>query len=377
MSVTYISRSSNFVLYFVFYLSLRWRWAKHRAHQAAAIMVYLYKGSRGVWGALDMSNYRVKLTEQVMKLMERIVNGLIRQLVSMDDSQFGFVPGRGSTDVIVVRQLQEKYLAANKRLCMVFVDLEKAFDGVPWKVIWWALRKIGVEEWIVQLVQGMYANARSHVSVGEGYSKEFEGWCSRRLGTQPAALYHCAWSLVTWISLWGALRGPLCRWPYNHGWIVRWMCQEALDLERSDGRERAESKCRKDEDHDLCTGLDLMQSSGEFPCAICRTWMGSNSIFCNGCKHWMHKKCIGLKLLTEDPDYRCTRCQRTASPFDGRPRRVVQVGPDKLEVVASFCYLGDMLSAAGGCELSTTTCENCLEEELLPVLSSCHLSFKM
>ena len=30
------------------------------------------------------------------------------------------------------------------------------------------------------------------------------------------------------------------------------------------------------------------------------------------------------------------------------------VGPDKLEVVASFCYLGDMLSAAGGCELSTT-----------------------
>ena len=31
------------------------------------------------------------------------------------------------------------------------------------------------------------------------------------------------------------------------------------------------------------------------------------------------------------------------------------IGPDKLEVVASFCYLGDMLSAAGGCELSTTT----------------------
>ena len=29
-------------------------------------------------------------------------------------------------------------------------------------------------EWIVQLVQGMYANARSHVHVGEGYSEEFE-----------------------------------------------------------------------------------------------------------------------------------------------------------------------------------------------------------
>ena len=53
-------------------------------------------------------------------------------------------------------------------------DLEKAFDRVPRKVIWWALRKLGVEEWIVRLVQGMYANARSQVRVGEGFSKEFE-----------------------------------------------------------------------------------------------------------------------------------------------------------------------------------------------------------
>ena len=29
------------------------------------------------------------------------------------------------------------------------------------------------------------------------------------------------------------------------------MCQEALDLERSNGGERTESKCRKDKDHGL------------------------------------------------------------------------------------------------------------------------------
>ena len=103
------------------------------------------------------------------------MDSLIRQVVSTDDSQFGFVPGRGTTDAIfVVRQLQEKYLAANKRLYMAFVDLEKAFDRVPRKVIWWALRKLGVDEWIVGLVQGMYSNARSRVRVGEGYSEEFE-----------------------------------------------------------------------------------------------------------------------------------------------------------------------------------------------------------
>ena len=108
-------------------------------------------------------------------------------------------------------------------------------------------------------------------------------------------------------------------------------------------------------------------------------WSGQQQIFCNGCKHWVLKKCSGLKRLTKDPDYRCTQCQGTACRLDGRPQREVQVGPDKLEVVASFYYIGDMLSLAGGCELSTTmrvktTWKNC--KKLLPVLSSRHLSFK-
>ena len=79
------------------------------------------------------------------------------------------------------------------------------------------------------------------------------------------------------------------------------------------------------------TGLDLLQSSGEFPYAVCRTGVGSNSIFCKGCKHRVHKKCSGLKHLTEDSDYRCTQCQGTACPLDGRPQREVQVG-DMLSV---------------------------------------------
>ena len=44
-----------------------------------------------------------------------------------------------------------------------------------------------------------------------------------------------------------------------------------------------------------------------------------------------------------------------ARPIDGRPPSEVQVGPDRLEVVASFCYQGDMLSAGGGCEITVIT----------------------
>ena len=95
---------------------------------------------------------------------------------------------------------------------------------------------------------------------------------------------------------------------------------------------------------------------------------------CKGCKYLVHKKYSGLKSLTEDPYYRCTRCQGTARPIDGRPQKEVQVEPDKLEVVASICYL-----AASGCELSTTTRVKTAWKKfkkLIPVLSSRHLSLK-
>ena len=91
------------------------------------------------------------------------------------------------------------------------------------------------------------------------------------------------------------------------------------------------------------------------------------------------RNAVGSSAWKKDPDYRCTRSQGTARPLDSRPQKEVQVGPDKLEVVASFCYLGDMLLASGGCELSITTHVKTAWKkfkDLLPVLSSRHLSFK-
>ena len=47
----------------------------------------------GKGDALDRGNYLgLKLTEQVMKVLERTVDGLIRQLVSIDDSYFNTQP---------------------------------------------------------------------------------------------------------------------------------------------------------------------------------------------------------------------------------------------------------------------------------------------
>ena len=182
-----------------------------------------------------------------MKGIERVIEKIIKERISTDDMQFGFMPGRGTTDAIfVLRHLQEKHLAKNKKLYFAFVDLEKAFDRVPRKVIWWAMRKLGIEEWIVRFVQAMYNNTRSRVNP---------------------------------------------------------------------------------------------------------------SIYCAGYSHWVHKKCSGvIGGLKSNPDYRCSRCKGTARPIDGRSHNEWLLMQDKkLDVVDSFCYLGDTIGAGGGGDLSVIT----------------------
>ena len=98
----------------------------------------------------------------------------IREMVNIDDMQFADTQGRGTTDAIfIVRQMHLKYIAAQKPLYFAFVDVEKALDQVPRKVLWRALRSFRVEKWAVLVIQAMYANALSHVRVNGQYSKEF------------------------------------------------------------------------------------------------------------------------------------------------------------------------------------------------------------
>ena len=51
--------------------------------------------------------------------------------------------------------------------------MEKAFDRVPRQVLWWAMRKLGIDEWIVQLVQAIYCEVRSKVRVDNCFSDSF------------------------------------------------------------------------------------------------------------------------------------------------------------------------------------------------------------
>ena len=74
--------------------------------------------------------------EHAFKLYEKILDECLGEVVAIDKMQYGFMPGRRTADaVFVLRKLREKFRAKNKKLLLIFVDLEKAFDRLPREVI--------------------------------------------------------------------------------------------------------------------------------------------------------------------------------------------------------------------------------------------------
>ena len=66
----------------------------------------------------DCGNCRgIKLMSHAMKILERIIERRLTEETSIGDEQFGFMPGRGTTDAIVaVQQLMEKHRGKQKGL---------------------------------------------------------------------------------------------------------------------------------------------------------------------------------------------------------------------------------------------------------------------
>ena len=162
----------------------------------------------------------------------------------------------------------------------------------------------------------MYANTWSPVRVGEGEGEEFEV----KVGVHQGSVL-----IIVLEALSREFRsGVPCEDLYADDLIIAESLEECVSrlLTWKEAMEKKGLRVNAGKTKIMIcgTGLDLLQSSGEFPCAVCHTGVGSNSI-CNGCKHWVHKKCIGLKRLTKDPNYRCTQCQGTAHPLDIRPQR--------------------------------------------------------
>ncbi|MCI4382158.1 hypothetical protein PGIGA_G00260570 [Pangasianodon gigas] len=139
----------------------------------SSVLVPIFKNKGDVQSC---SHYRgIKLMSHTMKLWERVVEARLRKVVEICEHQYGFMPRKSTTDAIfALRILMEKYRDGQRELHCVFVDLGKAYDRVPREELWYCMRKSGVAEKYVRVVQDMYERSRTVVRCAVGQTEEFK-----------------------------------------------------------------------------------------------------------------------------------------------------------------------------------------------------------
>ena len=100
----------------------------------------------------------------------------------------------------------------------------------------------------MRLVQGMYANARSRVRVGEGYSEEFEV----KVGVHQGSVLSLLLFIIALEALSREFRSGV-PWEdlYADDLVIIAESLEECVRRLLTWKEAMESKCRKDKDHDL------------------------------------------------------------------------------------------------------------------------------
>ena len=137
-----------------------------------SILIPIFKGKGDIQ---ECKNYRgIKLLAHTFKISERVVDRRMRQCINIHESQFGFMPGRITTDAIVIlKQTIEKHREGQKNIRVIFIDLEKAYDRIPREEIWRCSRERNVPEKYIRLVQDMYRGCKTVVRTAAGESNSF------------------------------------------------------------------------------------------------------------------------------------------------------------------------------------------------------------
>ena len=142
--------------------------------RSVLIPIYKNKGDAQCCG-----NYRgIKLMSRTMKVRERIIEARLRDRVEISKQQYGFVLEKGTTDAMfALRMLMEKYRESQRELHCVFVDLEKAYFAgfrVSREELWYYMRKPGMVEKYVRLVQDMYEESETVMRCAVGTTESFK-----------------------------------------------------------------------------------------------------------------------------------------------------------------------------------------------------------
>ena len=92
----------------------------------------------------------------------------------------------------------------------------------------------------------------------------------------------------------------------------------------------------------------MRMQTRKFPCSVCGSGVGRNSLLGTKCQRWVHKKCSGIQgKVASINGFVCKRCLGLVATSMGEN---ITSDEDNIEIVDKFAHLGDVLSTEGGAQ---------------------------
>ena len=160
------------------------------------------------------------------------------------------------------------------------MDLEKAFDRFPREVVRWALRKLGVDEWLIRTVMVLYSEACTVVRTDAVLSESFEVKVGLHQGSVLSPLLFSAVMDVVSSEVISGLPSELL---YAEDLVIMAPTMEQLGSRVADWRVSLLGKGLK-----VNTGKSkvmvgrsggkMIVNSGKWPCGVCGKGVQANSV---------------------------------------------------------------------------------------------------
>ena len=115
-----------------------------------------------------------------MNILSRLYGKINKHFLEQEFSQIekeeqaGFRAGRSTVDhIFCLRQVIEKKMAVNQPLHLLFVDLEKAYESVPLKILWKALEHYNISNSIIRAIKRFMKTLFPTLKLGNNFLQAF------------------------------------------------------------------------------------------------------------------------------------------------------------------------------------------------------------
>lgn len=119
----------------------------------------------------------ITLTNVAYKILTKCVTERVTNLVAkhIGPHQTGFIQGRDIRENIITAQaLIEHYKNSNKKLALLLIDWEKAFDRIDHRALLIILQKLGFPTKLLHIVKAIYRNSWAQIRINNKLSKHLK-----------------------------------------------------------------------------------------------------------------------------------------------------------------------------------------------------------